>query len=351
MLPLKKLQLRWTNAKSSEQQEWNNLLQLLRSTDRETVHSGCSLLTALEWDSAVATLLTNTGIHCHLKPEWNTKHADLIASAVLEVMDVSDEALWKELSAYGSLDNLRLLTLATQTIPSSHPNHSAVLSICQKETSIKHPDGDFWIHQYPVTQIVWSSVSSSNPSCITGSTRPVVNVSWMEAIRFCNRLSKGRCLTPCYQIPSQKSAISPSQIVWNRQANGFRLPTESEWLRAAKAQQVHSFAGSDSIHEVGWANKRFQHSGIATLPAVGQKQPNAFGLFDCSGTVFELCWDGEFDETSLRRVKKGGGWSSSTQACKIASRYFTPVDRGGSILGFRIVRNCDQINSRSRENL
>ncbi|HHV37555.1 MAG TPA: SUMF1/EgtB/PvdO family nonheme iron enzyme [Candidatus Cloacimonetes bacterium] len=203
----------------------------------------------------------------------------------------------------------------------------------------------FMISQYEVTQKEWLEVMGSNPSSFKGSHRPVENVSWHDAIDYCNKRSVKEGLTPCY-------SGSGNNIACNWDANGYRLPTEAEWEYAARGGNKSSgyeYAGSNTLSDVAWY---YGNSGDKTHQ-VGQKSPNELGIYDMSGNVREWCWDwyGEsfYEKSPIRdprgstswrgRVLRGGSWKSRLDLyCMVAYRSTnTPiVASNGS--GFRVVR-------------
>ena len=142
----------------------------------------------------------------------------------------------------------------------------------------------FYVGMFEVTQGLWSSVMGSNPSFFNscGSTCPVEQVSWCDAVIFANELSRRDGLTPTYLLPPDFSASmsydacrSKSGLVsWDRSADGYRLLTESEWEYSARAGGTHRYAGSDDVNSVAWYSS---NNGDSTHP-VGQKSPNAWGF-------------------------------------------------------------------------
>ncbi|GHU25938.1 hypothetical protein FACS1894164_16280 [Spirochaetia bacterium] len=200
----------------------------------------------------------------------------------------------------------------------------------------------FYMSKYEVTQKEYVDVMGTNPSNWKGDNLPVEQVTWYEAIEYCNRRSVKEGLTPAYRG-------SGTSITCNFQANGYRLPTEAEWEYAAKGGNkdflVYEYAGSNNVDSVGWYDG---NSGRRMHP-VGTKQANSLGLYDMSGNVWEWCWDwyGNYSSASQTdptgaasgtgRVGRGGSWSSNGQNLRSAYRSnYTPTLRYGDN-GFRVV--------------
>jgi formylglycine-generating enzyme required for sulfatase activity len=196
----------------------------------------------------------------------------------------------------------------------------------------------FYMSQYEVTQKQWREVMGTSPSYFTGDDLPVEQVSWYEAVEYCNRLSLKEGLTPCY-------SGSGDRIRCDFSANGYRLPTEAEWEYAARGgnrSQGYAYSGSNEAGGVGWY---YENSGNRTHP-VGRARPNELGLYDMSGNVWEWCWDWYADYNSSpilgsNRVLRGGSWRNSAGYLRAAYRkYDTPSSRG-NYLGFRLVRTAE----------
>ncbi len=170
---------------------------------------------------------------------------------------------------------------------------------------------------------------------------PVINVNWFDAVRYCNWLSRKEGLTQPYTIRGKS-------VKWNREADGYRLPTEAEWEFAARGGNLTLetlFPGSNNPKEVAWYGR---NSGGITHP-VGTKQPNELGLYDMSGNLWEWCWDwhGRYSavdqsdpigpKSGRYRVLRGGSWcNNNVMVLRITNRSWDkPVDLGNYI-GFRL---------------
>ena len=198
---------------------------------------------------------------------------------------------------------------------------------------------DFYLGRYEVTQKEYQEIMGTNPSSFKGDNLPVENVSWFDAVEYCNRLSRREGLAPAY-------TISGTTVTWNRNANGYRLPTEAEWEYACRAGTTTPYNTGNTITT---SQANFSWSAQGTTP-VGTYSPNAWGLYDMHGNVWEWCYDryGSYSTSDLSnplgassgsdRVIRGGSWSPSAQYLRSAYRYYgTPAYRYGN-LGFRLVR-------------
>jgi len=205
----------------------------------------------------------------------------------------------------------------------------------------------FYMGKYEVTQKEWKEVMGNNPSEFKGDNLPVERVSWYDAIEYCNKRSQREGLTPVYRG-------SKNKIICDWSADGYRLPTEAEWEFAAKGgikgYLTTEYSGSKNVGTVAWYDI---NSGSKTHP-VGTKEPNALGLYDMSGNVWEWCWDlyGNYQSgnqtdprgasSGANHVVRGGSWDSTARSVRSASRnYNDPSDRrnGFGGIGFRLVRN------------
>lgn len=210
------------------------------------------------------------------------------------------------------------------------------------------PDKTYSILKTEVTQELYESVMGENPSKFNGEKNlPVEQVSWYDAVYFCNKLSDMFGLTPVYAVdgepdvekwgyaPHKKEKITGT-VSQNENASGYRLPTVEEWQYAAKGGHEFKYSGSANLDEVGWYS---ENSGKKTHP-VAQKKPNDYGLYDMSGNVWEWCWDSSISNSdSDRRCNCGGSWCSNAYGCEVDYKYWLNANITSNNLGFRIVRS------------
>ncbi len=207
--------------------------------------------------------------------------------------------------------------------------------------------------RYACTQGLYEKVMGTNPSHFKGLTRPVENVSWCEAVLFCNRLSELEGLEPAYVLPEpfENCRNWSKQVKWKQGANGYRLSTEAEWEYCARAGENYKYSGSDNLDEVGW----YTNSSGSKTHTVGQKKANGYGLYDMSGNVWEWVWDSgcrEYDSSitdpvyidvsSPNRVRRGGSWNLWTggeSRVSIRSWYFASGRFDDQ--GFRFLRTVN----------
>ena len=206
----------------------------------------------------------------------------------------------------------------------------------QHEVVISRP---FALGACPVTQSVYEALIGSNPSHFKGADKPVEHVSWLDAVTYCNALSRASGLEEAYTINGE--AVSWKGLV----CPGYRLPTEAEWEYACRAGTTTPRYGD--VDAVAWYDG---NSGKETHP-VGRRQANPWGLYDMLGNVWEWCWDWHTSyvantvtdptgpESGSRRVYRGGSWFFDARNARAASRlYWAPGYRNG-LLGFRVARS------------
>ena len=193
-----------------------------------------------------------------------------------------------------------------------------------------------------VTQALYAAVMEENPSRFRGDEHPVEQVSWYDAIRFCNHLSEIEGLQPAY-------TTSGTAVAWHPEAAGYRLPTEAEWEYAARGGEGHVYSGSANIEEVGW----YSGNAEGASHPVGMKDANGYVLLDMTGNVAEWVWDlyGPYPTTSVKdptgarfgsnRVYRGGSWENEGRFTRVASRGGFGPGGYSAGLGFRLVRTLD----------
>jgi len=157
------------------------------------------------------------------------------------------------------------------------------------------------------------------------SRLPRVDVSWLDAVRFCNVVSEREGLTPAYEVGDD--------VTWDVTANGFRLPSEAEWEHACRAGTTGPSYGP--LDEIAW----YRDNSAESVREVGGKTPNAWGLHDMLGNVWEWCWDvydaevyGEY------RVLRGGGWFDEHWSCRASVRRRSHPTFRVDDVGFRLAR-------------
>ena len=195
--------------------------------------------------------------------------------------------------------------------------------------------GEFRMAQHPVTrglyEAVMGAVMGAAPACAGGPRAPVTEVSWLDAVGFCNALSRAMGLTPCYELGDDgegREAI----CAWT--ADGYRLPSEAEWEYACRAGSREVRYGE--LDAIAW--HRGNSGGAAH--EVSTRAPNAWGFHDMIGNVWEWCWD-VFDAKVYGpyRVFRGGGWCDEARGCRASCRRKSHPTYRIDDLGFRVARS------------
>lgn len=202
------------------------------------------------------------------------------------------------------------------------------------EVTITRP---FFMDKYPVTQALYQKVMDKNPSHFKGEDLPVENVSWFDAVEFCNELSRMSGLLEVYVIDGKKVTI-------DYEKNGYRLPTEAEWEYACRGKTTGD--PSAELDDIAWYNK---NSGKHTQ-GVGQKEANGFGLYDMLGNVREWCndWytrkypvepqeDPIGAENGIERLLRGESWDSIAGNLRETYRNRKEPSTRDNDQGFRLV--------------
>lgn len=206
---------------------------------------------------------------------------------------------------------------------------------------------DLYISTTEVTQKSYKDVMGSNPSKITGNSRPVENVSLYEAMVYCNKLSMLDGLTPCYSMKNETDPEKWGEIPvksdskWNKikcdtKADGYRLLTVEEWTYAAfggKNKEKGKYAGSKKLDSVAW-HKGNSNEGTHD---VAKKAKNACGLYDMSGNVSEWCM-GKSGSIVQKGIALGGNYLSKAKDCETKTQTSYYSHKKYPTVGFRICR-------------
>jgi formylglycine-generating enzyme required for sulfatase activity len=190
---------------------------------------------------------------------------------------------------------------------------------------------DFWMGKYEVTQAEFEGLMGKNPSHFTaGPSHPVEKVSHHDAMAYCAALTK------------RERAAGRLSAGWE-----YRLPTEAEWEYACRAGSTDPFHfGDDSADPAPYAWT--QENAEASTHPVGLKQPNAWGLYDMHGNVWEWCldWFEPYPPGALTdpagpaqgkyKVFRGGGWNNDIPMARASNRFMMEPDRGIHFVGFRV---------------
>lgn len=222
---------------------------------------------------------------------------------------------------------------------------------------------DFYMSVYELTQKEYREITGENPSSFSGDDLPVENISWMDAIRYCNTRSEKENLTPVYTVDG-------GTVTWDRTADGYRLPTEAEWEYACRAGTATPFNTENSIsaEEANYyghypyeiEDNYFSQGNLSTKPgeyrqttvAVNSFSPNKWGLYNMHGNVGEWVWDyyGDYStkaqtdptgaESGTLRVYRGGGWNDFAKNMRSAYRATMEQNKGSFNIGIRLVRNA-----------
>ena len=197
-----------------------------------------------------------------------------------------------------------------------------------KETSQEIEVKPFQLLSIPVTNDLYDFVVGES-KVFSNNCSPVIDVSWNDAINFCNLLSEIMGLTSCYIAD-----IHTGEVHCDWEKDGFRLPAEAEWQHAC-------FVGSreyqyGKLEDIAW----YQENSNGRIHNVGEKTPNQWGVYDMLGNVWEWCWD-LYDEKhyGAYRTFRGGSWAEPSRSCGATARRRSHPSFKIDDLGFRIAKS------------
>ncbi|WP_082357998.1 MULTISPECIES: formylglycine-generating enzyme family protein [Arthrobacter] len=183
----------------------------------------------------------------------------------------------------------------------------------------------FEIAILPVTSAQYAQLMGSGEP---GTQSPLADINWLDAIKFCNAASAREGLAPVY-------TFNAGEVIWRTGASGYRLPTEAEWEYACRAGTEGPHHGP--LDAIAWtANDKLENPEEVAL-----KQPNAFGLHDTLGNVWEWCWDlldparyGDY------RVFRGGGFADKSWSVRASTRRGGAPGMSHPDVGLRLARGA-----------
>ncbi|MER6130044.1 SUMF1/EgtB/PvdO family nonheme iron enzyme [Streptomyces sp. NPDC001795] len=191
---------------------------------------------------------------------------------------------------------------------------------------------------YPVDRAVYAQVTGRRPGTAQEARLPVEDVSWWDAVRFCNSLSRRDGFAPAYHLLADGEGIE-----WDVSADGYRLPTEAEWEHACRAGTTGPRYGP--LDEVAW----YRGNSHERIHEVGAKRPNPWGFHDMLGNVWEWCWDiYDAEVYGSYRVLRGGGWFDEHWSCRASVRRRSHPTFRVDDVGFRVARSVPRGRAQSR---
>ncbi len=313
------------------------------------------------------------------------------------VVDLASEnwTTWVDMPVTAAVQTVRVANLKPPPGMALIPDGSFIMGDSFSESNLAERPAHlvyvsaFYMDRHEITRALWDEVyqwadangyAFDNSGSGKGPEHPIHTVSWHDAVKWCNARSEKAGLTPCYYVGGNvyKTGIHDPDCDWS--ADGYRLPTEAEWEKAARAgaqgrrfpwRDADTISHDQANYYSWWTGEGHAHYSydIAvtngyhpsyqvgpppyTSP-VGSFAANDYAMYDMAGNVTEWCWDW-YDHTTYSsmprhnprgpatgdyRVFRGGGWNNSPIFCRAADRGYAydPTNAADSNRGFRTVR-------------